>query len=82
MPDAIRYDRLKSESKLFLNVIKMIYYRAETAVTKTVAPYFYKEKNESRMLIKQLFNTPADITTNEEEQNAYYNHRQPFGTKV
>ena len=26
-----------------------------------VAPFFYKEKNEKRMLIKQLFNTPADI---------------------
>jgi hypothetical protein len=68
MPDAIRYDKLKPESKLFMNVIKMICYRAETAMAETVSPYFYKEKNEKRMLIKQLFNTPADITTNEEEQ--------------
>lgn len=68
MPDAIRYDKLKPESKLFMNVIKMICYRAETAMAETVAPYFYKEKNEKRMLIKQLFNTPADITTNEEEK--------------
>jgi hypothetical protein len=68
MPDAIRYDKLKVESKLFMNVIKMICYRAETAMAETIAPYFYKEKNEKRMLIKQLFNTPADITSNEEEQ--------------
>lgn len=68
MPDAIRYDKLKPESKLFMNVIKMICYRAETAMAETIAPYFYKEKNEKRMLIKQLFNTPADITVNQEEQ--------------
>jgi phosphoenolpyruvate carboxylase len=51
-----------------MNVIKMICYRAETAMAETIAPYFYKEKNEKRMLIKQLFNTPADITVKEEEQ--------------
>ena len=68
MPDAIRYDKLKPEGKLFMNVIKMICYRAETAMAETISPYFYKEKNEKRMLIKQLFNTPADITVNEEKQ--------------
>jgi hypothetical protein len=35
---------------------------------ETLAPYFYKEKNEKRMPIKQLFNTQADITVKEEEQ--------------
>ncbi len=37
-------------------------------MTETVVPYFYKEKNEKRMLIKQLFNIPADITANNEQQ--------------
>ena len=68
MPDATRYNKLKPESKLFMNVIKMICYRAETSMAEVVAPYFYKQKEEKRMLIKQLFNTPADITTNEKEQ--------------
>ena len=68
MPDATRYDKLKPESKLFMNVIKMISYRAETAMAEMVAPYFYKEKDEKRMLIKQLFNTPADIIADEQQQ--------------
>ncbi len=44
------------------------FYLAKTAMDETIAPYFYKEKNEKRMLIKQLCNTPADIIANEEEQ--------------
>lgn len=68
MPEAKRFNKLKTESKLFMNVIKMICYRAETALAQTVAPFFYKEKNEKRMLIKQLFNTPADLIPSEKEK--------------
>lgn len=68
MPDVVRLNKLKPESKLFMNIIKMICYRAETALAEIAAPHFYKEKNEKRMLIKQLFNTPADIISDEKEQ--------------
>ena len=51
-----------------MNVIKMICYRAETALAEMVAPFFYKEKNEKRMLIKQLFNTPADVMPSEDKK--------------
>ncbi len=68
MPDVTRLNKLKPESKLFMNVIKMICYRAETAMAEIISPYFYKEKDEKRMLIKQLFNTPADIIPDEKEQ--------------
>ncbi|TAM93964.1 MAG: hypothetical protein EPN39_18810 [Chitinophagaceae bacterium] len=68
MPDVSRLNKLKPESKLFMNIIKMICYHAETAMSEIIAPHFYKEKNEKRMLIKQLFNTPADIIPNEKEQ--------------
>jgi len=68
MPDAKRFNKLKPESKLFMNVIKMICYRAETALAEMVAPFFYKEKNEKRMLIKQLFNTPADIIPSDDQK--------------
>ncbi len=61
MPDEKRLDKLKTESKLFLNVIKMVCYRAETNIFEIITPYFQKSKNEGRMLIKQLFSTPADI---------------------
>ncbi len=68
MPDVTRLNKLKPESKLFMNIIKMICYRAETALAEIIAPHFYKEKNERRMLIKQLFNTPADIIADEKQQ--------------
>lgn len=68
MPDAKRLNKLKPESKLFMNVVKMICYRAETALAEMAAPFFYKEKNEKRMLIKQLFNTPADLIPSEDEK--------------
>ena len=61
MPEEKRFNKLKTESKLFLNVIKMICYRAETNIFEIIPPYFYKSENEGRMLIKQLFSTPADI---------------------
>jgi len=68
MPEARRFNKLKPESKLFMNVVKMICYRAETALAETAAPFLYKEKNEKRMLIKQLFNTPADIIPSEDQK--------------
>lgn len=68
MPDAKRFNKLKPESKLFMNVIKMICYRAETALAEMVTPFFYKEKAEKRMLIKQLFTTPADLIPSEKEK--------------
>jgi hypothetical protein len=49
---------------------------------ETLAPYFYKEKNEKRMPIKQLFNTQADITVKEEEQNSCHNNSKSFGAKI
>lgn len=61
MPENRRYNKLKTESKLFMNIIKMICYRAESALAALVNPIYVKGKNEKRMLIKQIFNTAADI---------------------
>jgi hypothetical protein len=61
MPQAKRYNKLKTESKLFLNLIKMICYRAETALAEILQEFFGKASEEKRMLIKQIFNTAADL---------------------
>lgn len=61
MPENKRYNKLKTESKLFMNIIKMICYRAESALAALVNPIYVKGKNEKRMLIKQIFNTAADL---------------------
>ncbi|HEX5555481.1 MAG TPA: hypothetical protein VFX43_19730 [Chitinophagaceae bacterium] len=60
MPDKSRYNKLKPESKMLLNIIKMICYRAETSVANTIAP-FLKDEDDKRMLVKQIIANHADI---------------------
>ena len=61
-----KYQNLKTESKLFMNTIKMIAFRAETAVSGLLSPFYKREKEEIRMLIKEIINTDADILPNYE----------------
>lgn len=61
MPDQIRYNKLKTESKLLMNVIKMIAYRAESVVASLISPSLSRADNEKRMLVKQIIATSADI---------------------
>jgi len=62
MPKEKQYNKLKTESKLLLNIIKMICYRAETAVANILNEKLDSKKDEKRMLVKQIIQTPADIT--------------------
>lgn len=56
-----RYNQLKTEHKHFINIIKMISYRAETSLLQTLKPFTNLVNHEERMILKQLFTTPADI---------------------
>jgi len=60
MPDDKRYNKLKTESRLLINIIKMICYRAETALANQVH-FFNRADDEKRMLIKQIIQTQANI---------------------
>lgn len=62
MPPQQRYNKLKTESKLLMNVIKMICYRAETSVAQWIAPYLANAEKEKRMVVKQIINSSADIS--------------------
>lgn len=55
------YNKLKTESKLFINTIKIISYRAETALANIITPYYSKAQNEARMLVKEIIKKDADI---------------------
>jgi hypothetical protein len=60
MPEDKRYNKLKTESTLLISIIKMICYRAETALANQI--HFYnRAEDEKRMLIKQIIQTPANI---------------------
>jgi hypothetical protein len=61
MPENSRYNRLKTESKLFMNVIKMIAYRAETAVVNLLIPYYKADYKQGRMLVKEIIQSDADL---------------------
>ena len=61
MPDQIRYNKLKNESKMLMNILKMICYRAETSVANELAAYLTGGKDEKRMLVKQIMENNADL---------------------
>jgi hypothetical protein len=61
MPEGTRYNKLKTESKLFLNALRMICYRAETVVGNMLAPYYSKASEEIRMLVKEIIKSDADL---------------------
>lgn len=61
MPIAIKFNKLKTESKLFMNTIRMIVYRAETSVANLLAPNYSKSENEIRILVKKIISSDADL---------------------
>lgn len=68
-----QYNKLKTESKLFINTIKMIAYRAETALVNVVKPYYSKFENEGRMFIKEIFKKEADLEPDYQNNILYVN---------
>jgi hypothetical protein len=63
-----RYNKLKTESKILMNVIKMICYRAETAVASLLTPYLSNANKEKRMVVKQIIKSNADLIPNYQEK--------------
>lgn len=68
MPAETRFNKLKVESKLFMNAIRMICYRAETAVANLLSPYYAKSTEEVRMLVKEIIQSDADMIPNYEKK--------------
>ncbi len=66
MPEATRYNQLKPESKMLMNIIKMICYRAETSVANILAQTLV-DQEDKRMLVKQIIQTNADINPDLEQ---------------
>lgn len=61
MPDQLRYNKLRQESKMLMNIIKMICYRAETSVANELSPFLINAREEKRMLVKQIIQNNADL---------------------
>ena len=69
MPQDIRYNKLKQESKKFRNAILMLAYRAESSLVNSIAPFYKNTHKDGRMLIKEIFNTEADIIPNQKNNS-------------
>ena len=68
MPQQVKYNKLKTESKQLMNIIKMICYRAETAVANILTEHLKGATDEKRMLVKQIIPTHADIVPDYENK--------------
>lgn len=68
MPHQKRYNKLKTESKILMNVIKMICYRAETVVASLLTPNLPNANKEKRMVVKQIIKSNADLIPNYQDQ--------------
>lgn len=64
-----KYDKLKPESKLMMNIIKMICYRAETAIANLLASFLPQSKNkDKRTLTKLIIEANADLVVDEKQK--------------
>ena len=61
MPENERYNKLNQESKYLMNIIKMICYRAETALANKLAPHFSRAEDEIRALVKAITHLSIDL---------------------
>jgi len=66
LPADQRPTRLRPLGKLFTDTVKMIAYRAETALVGLLRPRLAKE-DEARALIRELFVSSADLEPDEKE---------------
>ena len=60
--------RLETERKMFTDGIKMICYRAETCLNNLIAPFFARNNDEGRALLKSVFQQSADIIPDKEQK--------------
>jgi hypothetical protein len=68
IPEATQYNRLNKESKTLQNVVKILCFRAETALGILLSPHYKRENEEIRALIKSIIYTPADIEVDKEQK--------------
>jgi len=60
LPEEARFRQLSTQSKHLVDTIKMIAYRAETAMANSLREYL-KRPDEARRLLRALYTTEADL---------------------
>ena len=67
LPEADQFAQLAGTRKHLVDTIKMIAYRAETAMASLVRPHL-AHRDEARALVREICRTPADIVPDEQAQ--------------
>jgi hypothetical protein len=67
LPEAARFDRLSTQSKHLLDTIKMIAYRAETAMVQTIHQKMARH-DDARSLLRAIYNTEVDILPDQQDK--------------
>ncbi len=60
LPEEARFRRLSTQSKHLIDTLKMIAYRAETAMANSLREHL-KRPDEARRLLRALYTTEADL---------------------
>lgn len=60
LPKEARFDRLSTQSKHFIDTIKMVAYRAETAMAQILRRKMTRH-DDARSLLRAVYNTEVDI---------------------
>ena len=67
LPENEKFDNVINQRKHFLDTIKLIAYRAETALSN-MAKEHMSHKDESRLLLKQIYKTDANLIIDDKNQ--------------
>lgn len=67
LPENEKFDNVINQRKHFLDTIKLIAYRAETALSN-IAKEYMAHKDESRLLLKQIYQSDANLIVDEKKQ--------------
>jgi hypothetical protein len=67
LPDQERFDRLSTESKHLVDTIKLIAYRAETAIASLVEDHL-GDREDARRIVKRICTAEGDILPNKERK--------------
>ncbi len=62
-----KFPQLTTEKKHFIDTIKMIAYRAETALANIIRPYMAR-KEEARSMVRQIFNTEINLIPDQQNK--------------
>ncbi|MGH8534240.1 MAG: putative transposase [Gammaproteobacteria bacterium] len=67
LPEQDRFERLSTQSKHFVDTIKMIAYRAETAMVQTLREKMARH-DDARSLLRAIYTTEVDLSPNPQQK--------------